>query len=54
LLFLGGAVDASVGGDVAGDVGVLPGPSVGMLDDKKTWEEKGVAQGGVETQEGNG
>jgi hypothetical protein len=31
LLFLGGAVDAGVGGDVAGDVGVLPGPSVGSV-----------------------
>jgi hypothetical protein len=31
LLFLGGAIDAGVGGNVAGDVSVLPGPSVGSV-----------------------
>ena len=35
MLFLGGAVDARVGGDVAGDVGVLPGPSVRRLDERE-------------------
>jgi hypothetical protein len=33
LLFLGGAVYAGVGGDVAGYVGVLPGPSDEGLDE---------------------
>jgi hypothetical protein len=36
-LFLGGAVDASVGGDVASDVGVLPGPSGEWLDEVEDW-----------------
>ena len=32
MLFFGGAVDACVGGDVASDVGILPGPSGERLD----------------------
>jgi hypothetical protein len=39
LLFFRGPVDTVVGGNVAGDVGVLPGPSVGRLDGMK-FEEK--------------
>ena len=35
MLFLAGAVDAGVGGDVEGDVGVLPGPSVGSVLERK-------------------
>ena len=31
MLFFGGTVDTVVGGDVAGDVGILPGPSVGFV-----------------------
>ena len=35
LLIFGCTIDAIVGGDVAGDVGVLPGPSERRLDERE-------------------
>ena len=44
MLFLGGTVDAVIRGDVAGDVGILPGPSVGFVRGENI-EGKGAMSG---------